>query len=209
MKQENEDRKLPVIDILPGATFYVDALKQLLIDTQNRTNTISPLEMLQLEDHYECVFDKQTRNLKLDNWRAIDDQRYVYVWLRPLEVYDIEGAKIRQGHEDILIPKNLPVIDIEGVKFIWDRGRTLLLQKENPYNQIHKSTLDMRGGEMGIYFDRLKKLVPFPHEINARRTDEKLPPHIRFIPVSEINQKIRLAEAKLKHPAPKRKGMRV
>lgn len=209
MREEHQSRKLPVVDLLPGATFYVDALKQLLIDTQDSTNTISPLEMLQLEDHYECVFDKQTRNLKQGNWRENDNERYVYVWLRPLEVYDVEGAKIRLGHEDILIPKNLPVIDIEGVKFVWDLERTLLLQKENPYNQIHKSTMDMRGSTMGIYFDKHKKLVPFPHEINARQADEKLPPHIRFVSASEINQKIRLAEAKLKHQAPKRKGMRV
>lgn len=209
MKQENENRKLPVIDILPGATFYVDAVKQLLIDTENPNNTISPMEMLSLEDHSEFVFDKQTRNLKPGNWMETDNHRYVLVWLRPLEVYDIEGAKIRDVQEGSLIQKNLPEINIEGVKFLWDRQHTLLLQKDNPYNQIHKSTMDMRGGIMGIYFDKHKKIVPFPHEINSRQPDEKLPLHIRFVPSSEINQKIRLAEAKLKHPTPKRKGMQI
>ncbi|WLD24314.1 hypothetical protein NU10_02620 [Flavobacterium dauae] len=208
MIQATKNRKLPIVEIVPGVRFYADAVNQLLIDTENSTNTISPLEMLPLEDHYECVFDLHTRNIKKDNWRETDNRRHVYVWLHPLEVYDSEGAKIRDAREGSLLKKNLPVIDIDGVKFLFDRSKTLLLQKDNPYNRIHKSTMDIRGGEMGLYFDRQKKVVPFPHEIEALHAQGGLPSHIRFVAVSEINRKINQAEKSVKPQIPKRKGMR-
>src|SRR5690606_17397755 len=69
MIQATKNTKLPIVEIVPGVRFYADAVNQLLIDTENSTNTISPLEMLPLEDHYECVFDLHTRNIKKDNWR--------------------------------------------------------------------------------------------------------------------------------------------
>lgn len=202
------NRKLPVINIA-GAEFYVDAVESVLIDTRDKNNTITPMDMLVLDDHTEMLFDKQTRNCKKDNWAVGNSERYAYVWLHPFEVYDIEGAKIRLGHEGTLIPKNLPVIDIEGVKFLWDDQRTRLLQRDNPYNQIHKSSMDLKGGVMGIYFDTQKKVVPFPHEIESHRANGRLPQHIRFVPAAEINQKVQLAKNAVNRPLPRKKGIRI
>lgn len=206
MKQK--ERNLPEVDV-GGIPFYADALRGMLIDKENKDNTLSTTDMLRLEDHYEFVFDKQTRSLKPHNWGDVLNERYAYVWLRHLEVYDIEGASIRLGHEGSLMPENLPAIDMDGTEFLWDRQRTRLLQKDNPYNQIHKCSFDVRGGEMGIYFDRNRKVVVFPHEMEKLQQNDRLSTDIRFIPAAEINKKIKLSEAKQKRSFPKRKGMRV
>lgn len=209
MRKEHENRKLPVIEIVPGAAFYVDAVNSELTDTRNPNNKIHLLDMIILSDHLELLFDKKIRNVKKGRWNKDNGKRYEYLWLRPLPVYDVEGAKVLVAKDVQHLPKNLPEIDIDGTRFLWHRALSELLQADNPFNQIHKCTMDMRKGEMGVYFDREKKVVPFPQEIEGLLIDGQLPPHIRFVPASEINQKIRRAEAALNHPAPKRKGMRV
>lgn len=205
---ENGNRKLPVIDIA-GAEFYVDAVKSVLIDTKDRNNVIRPLDMLVLDTHIEMLFDKVTRNAKWNNWRDMDNERYEYVWLRHLEVYDTEGAKIRLGRESALIPKNLPVIDVEGVKFLCDGQHTRLLQQDNPYNQIHKNDMVSKEGIMGFYFDTQKNVVPFPHELESVKSNGQLPSHIRFVPASEINRKVTQAENNIDCELPKSKGPRL
>lgn len=212
MEPEAENRNLPLVALFPGTTFYADAVHQVLIDTEDKNNTISVLEMVRLEDHYEFLFDCRTRNLKKDDWRKNNSEQQVYVWLRPLEVYDVEGAKIRDSKE-ILNPfaagKKLPEIDLAGVQFLWDREHTALLQKDNPYNQILPCSMDMRGEVAGIYFDKQKKVVPFPHEIHARSTKERLSSEIIFIPLAEINKKIMIAEKPFNRLVPKRTGKRI
>src|SRR3546814_555828 len=154
MNQDIEDnrRELPAIDIA-GVEFYVDAVRQLLIDTANVENTISTLDMMMLDDHMELLFDKETRNIKEGNWTERDDERYDYVWLRPLEVYDTEGAEILLGHEGQLIPKDMPVIDVEGVPFLWDKSTSRLLQQDIPWNQVSKSDMQQHDDGVGFYFD--------------------------------------------------------
>lgn len=205
MKQEK--RTLPEVTI-EGIPFYADAIREVLIDKENPDNTISTAAMLPQEDHYEFVLDKETRTLKPHNWGDLLNERYAYVWIRPLEVYDSEGAKIRIGQEDGLIPKNLPAIDIDGTKFLWDRENTRLLQKDNPYNQIHKCSFDVRSGDMGIYFDRKRKMVLFPQETQQFDYNGALPKDIRFVSAAEINRKINRAENPAKREVHKKKRMR-
>lgn len=191
MKQEN--KKLPTLS-LAGAEFYVDATQGLLTDTQNRENRIHIYEMLGLDDHFEMVFDKQIRNLKETDWNYTDQERYEYIWLRDLGVYDPDGANKNLTKEDILFLKDLPVIDIEGVKFLWNEQSSRLLQEDNPWNVIAKNDMTQREGIMGCYFDTQKKWVPFSHELPS--DIRVLPAHISFVPTSEINQKILLAQQK-------------
>src|SRR5690606_2272197 len=133
--------------------------------------------------------DKKLRNVKIGSWDAGDDDRYAYVWLRPMPVYDEEGAKILVAKDVQQLPENLPVINIDGTRFLWHRQGTELLQEDNPFNQIHKCTMDIRKREMGVDFDREKKIVPFPHEIDRLQIDGELPSHIRFVSTSEIDRK--------------------
>src|SRR5690606_2154266 len=141
MKKENENRKLPVIEIVQGAEFYVDAVNSELTDTRNPNNKIHLLDMIILSDHLELLFDKKIRNVKTGSWDAGDDDRYAYVWLRPMPVYDVEGAKILVAKDVQQLPENLPVINIDGTRFLWHRQGTELLQEDNPFNQIHKCTM--------------------------------------------------------------------
>lgn len=189
MKDENI--KLPTVN-LAGAEFYVDATRGLLIDTLNSDNHFHIYEMLRLDDHFEMVFDKKTRNLKESDWIHITDERYEYLWLRPLGIYDPEGAKKCLTEEDLLFLKDLPIIDIEGVKFLWEKESSLLFQQDNPWNVIAKNDMKSQEGKGGFYFDRQKNIVPFPHEMPSDAT--QLPAHIIFIPDSEITQQIQRAQ---------------
>lgn len=189
MNQEN--RKLPTVN-LAGTEFYVDASQGMLIDTLNSSNHFHIYEMLRLDDHFEMVFDKKTRNLKEGNWTDISGERYEYIWLRPLGVYDPEGAKKCLTDEDLLFLKSLPGVDVEGVKFLWEEESGLLFQEGNPWNIIAKNDAVQRDTVMGFYFDKEKSLVPFPNEIPSDKA--KLPPSITFVPLSEINLKIRKAQ---------------
>lgn len=205
MNQEN--RKLPTID-LAGAEFYVDAKSNVLIDTRNSSNTIHPHEALVLEDHFEIVFDKQTRNLKESDWTNIDDDRYAYIWLRPLGVYDPEGAKEKRSADDLERLASLPTIDIEGTKFLWEDRTSLLLQKDNPWNTISRNDLELRNGVAGIYFDKEKKVVPFPHEMPSDKTI--IPNHISFVLFSEINKEVlRAKQQKPQHNPSQKKGRKI
>lgn len=205
---EQEERKLPVIDIA-GAGFYVDAIHMVLIDTNDKDNIIHMMDLLDVGDHFEMLFDKVTRNVKKNDWRIWDNDRYEYVWLRPFEVYDIEGAKIRLGHENKLIPEKFPVIDVDGVKFLWDKQHTRLLQQDNTFNHINKNDMQFNKGIIGFYFDRQRKVVPFSHELEILKVNGKLPPHIRFVPSSEITEKVRKAEKAVDREPPRNKGMKV
>ncbi|MBT2621887.1 hypothetical protein [Chryseobacterium sp. ISL-6] len=201
-----ENRKLPTIN-LAGAEFYVDATCGLLTDTLNGANSIHIYEMLMLDSHFEMVFDKHTRNLKESDWTNIEDERYAYLWLRPLGVYDPDGAKEKLTEEDLHFLKNLPVIDIEGVNFLWEKQTGHLFQQENPWNMIAKNDAVQSEGVTGFYFDTNKKVVPFPHELPSAKG--MLPAHISFIPVSKINQKILLAgQQKTNQAVSRNKGKR-
>ena len=204
---EQEERKLPVIDIA-GAGFYVDAIHMVLIDTNDKDNIIHMMELLDVGDHFEMLFDKVTRNVKND-WRIWDNDRYEYVWIRPFEVYDIEGARMRFGHESKLISKELPVIDVDGVKFLWDKQHTRLLQQDNTFNHINKNDMQSNKGIIGFYFDRRRKVVPFPHEVEALKVNGKLPSHIRFVPTSEITEKVRKAKKAVDRASPRNKGIKL
>lgn len=204
---EHRGRKLPVIDIA-GVEFYVDAERYVLTDTQNSNNIITGLDMLWADDHFELLFDKQRRNIKPENWDERDGDRYEYVWLRPLEVYDREGADILLGHEGQLIPDDLPVIDIEGIGFLWDGAHTRLLQKDMPYNQITKNDMQRHDEGIGFYFDTERKVVPFPHELEQLRKAGNLPAHIRFVHQQDIVRKINEQE-QLKQEQTNRKGCRI
>ena len=189
---DKQSRNLPEVNI-GGATFFADALRGVLVDKDNKDNLIYTGDMLRLDDHFEFVFDKHNRCLTNSN-DGLEHDQFAYIWLRPLEVYDVEGAKMRLDNEEVSIPRNLPIIKIEGTAFLWDKCRTRLLQKDNPYNQIHKCSLDIHQGELGIYFDKRQKVVVFPQERKRFEQNGGLPEHIRFIPSAIINRKIRQAE---------------
>ncbi|MDR6546521.1 hypothetical protein J2810_002580 [Chryseobacterium rhizosphaerae] len=183
-----------------------------MIDTKNKDNTLSTGEMMRLEDHFEFLYDKNNRNIKWDDWTAPRGERYIYLWIRPLEVYDIEGAKLRDAQNSPSTSnkdKDLPEVNIGGTKFLWDTSNTVLKQKDNPYNRIYRCSMDMRCNVWGLYFDTQKKLSLFPHEIPSYAPTEKLPSHILFIPETEINKKILKAENDLTKKFSKRKGNRL
>lgn len=207
MEIQNRDdgRKLPVIEIA-GAEFYVDGKNGILIDTCDQNNIITPFDMCWADDHYEMLFDKEKRNSKTGDWFEWESERHEYIWLRPLEVYDPEGAMAKLGHEAQLIPKNLPVIEIEGVQFLWDRTNTRLLQKDMPYNQITKNDMQVYAAGTGCYFDTEKKWVLFPHEVEQLLSAGNRPQHIRFVHQEDIVQRINEQE-KLKQAT--RKGNRI
>ena len=212
MEKQLENRILPVVELFPGTTFYVDAINGILIDTENKDNTLSTGEMMSLEDHFEFLYDKKNRNIKWDDWRAPRGERYIYLWIRPLEVYDIEGARLRDAQDSPSTSKknkDLPEVDIGGTKFFWDDYNTVLKQKDNPYNRIYRCSMDKRGNVWGLYFDTQKKLSLFPHEIPSYDPTEKLPSHITFIPETEINKKLQKAINDITRKVSKGKGKRL
>jgi hypothetical protein len=188
---EELERMLPVINLLEGVDFYVDASKGQLIDTKDKSNIISVFDMLFLEDHFELLFDKSVRNVKESEWTT-GNESHEYLWLRRLEVYDPEGAKQSATENQLLKFKSFPVIEIEGIKFLWDGEQNLIRQQDNPWNAIYKNDLTFRSGAEGFYFDTQQKLVPFPHELPQEK--EGLPDHIKFVLKSELNVKIQRAE---------------
>ncbi|UIR57843.1 hypothetical protein LZQ00_08475 [Sphingobacterium sp. SRCM116780] len=201
----NEERILPTIEIA-GAYFYVDSLHDILIDTADKNNTIHVLEMMVLEDHYEMLFDKVNRNLKEYNWLERDDNRYEYIWLHPLEIYDPEGAKIALERSNVNLER-FPVIDIAGIPFLWNQQRSCLMLCENPFNRIHKcSYTTSDNGTWGIYIDTDKKVLPFPYELEALKSKNgNLPAHIKFVDISQINNQINAMKNKQAIPLKRKK----
>jgi len=193
-------RKLPVLqlDDIPGADFFVDSLNQVLIDIQNVDNKIYLLEMINLDDHSEFIYDKTKRNLKEGSWCDFDrdDERFSTVWIRPLEVYDIEGAKLYLDQHPFTL-EGLPVISIKGTDFYWSEYGEQLIQCDNPFNRIcKKDTLySYMNGEEGIYFDVNKKVSLFGYELcremqKMRGSETVLPHHIEFISHSSLSEQV-------------------
>jgi hypothetical protein len=190
---EELERNLPIISLVEGADFYVDAFNGQLIDTKDKSNIIYEFDMLFLEDHFEMLFDKSARKVKETGWEwTFGNPRYPYIWLRRLEVYDPEGAKKSATEEQLLKFKSLPIVEIEGIKFLWDRQQALLRRQDNPWNAVYKNDMGFRSGTEGFYYDTQRNLVPFPHELSLAK--EELPEHIKFVPKSVLLEKIQRAE---------------
>lgn len=212
MQQEQENRKLPIIEIVLGVEFYVDALKYMLIDTQDNRNTIQVRNMDHIGKHLEMVFDKSTRNIMPNNWKQHYpyDDRYERVCLYPLEYYDREGAKKLWKYEGVFAPDMIE-IDIKGVTFLFDHEIALFREKDCLYNTISRADMFWDSKEVyGFYFDTKRKATPFTHENIKYMKNEERPPHIAFIDLQEIGKKIREESRKLREAkAPQKKEKKV
>jgi hypothetical protein len=189
---KEQKRKLPIVDI-GGAEFFADAYKGWFIDTLNPENTIHPLSIIMLEDHLELLFDRHTRNIKASNWREWDDDRYKHILLHHVEFYDPEGMELAMKESGKNINRDLPVVEIEGVKFLWDNSLTALRQQDNLWNMIRMNDYSWDGDVHGFYFDVIRKVVPFRHEIPILKPGIRLPIHLKFIPYVRINEGINTA----------------
>lgn len=175
-KSEEIERELPTIE-LSGILFKVDAIRDILIDTEDATNTIHTGQLMQLDDdHYEFVFDRETRKLKAGMWLDRDETKQELIWLRALGVYDTEGAKILLDKHPEWQPKDLPTLEIEGEPFYVVSQYGHIAQVANPFNCIYK--MDLRHG---FHFDTEKKWALFPHEVELLEAKGELPPHVRFV----------------------------
>lgn len=187
----NSERKLPQIDVA-GTKFQVDAVKMELIQSDNPNNRIGLLDMMTLDDHHEFLFDKETKNIKPDNWNDRNDPRYEYVWIRRMEALDPEGMRslpfVQMAEQNM---KVFPVADIAGTPFYWHDAMTEFLQVDNLWNRISKSDGTKLDGKPGFYFDTQQKCVPFPHEMDRYKAGTNLPPHIKFVDLKLVLQDMR------------------
>lgn len=197
------NRKHPIIDI-GSISFFADATTEQLIEVGNPENKISVMEMLTLEDHHEFLFDKQSRNIKKGEWNDLEESEdLIYIWIRRIEALDPEGMRSHEATTRIEeAAKDLPVVDISGTKFYWDRKDASFLEVNNIWNKIYKNDLTIKDGVQGFYFDTRYHHVPFPHELKGYQNGSRLPAHILFISTQDVLQqtesKNQLADASRK-----------
>ncbi|MDR6546455.1 hypothetical protein J2810_002514 [Chryseobacterium rhizosphaerae] len=175
----------------------MDAVNQILIDTQNHSNIIDARRLNQGEDSLEAVFDRYTRNLALGNlekFKAKAD-RYLYIYMHRLEIYDREGAKLLWAYEGEPFVRSKTVeVEIEGIKYMYDQDYRLFREKDNPYNVLNRPNMWFnRNGEYGCYFDRQLGCAAMVQEVRKFQGEGTFPPHITFLKMSEITQKVRKA----------------
>ncbi|MGE8431499.1 hypothetical protein [Chryseobacterium joostei] len=194
---EREIRKLPVISLVEGADFHVDALNQQLIDTTDHNNIIDVRRMHHREDGLECIYDTAARNLysgRLDS-AMVNQNRYLKIHLHRLEIYDREGAKILWEYEGEPFMKSKMIeVEIEGIKFLYDQDYRLFREKDNPYNVLNRPNMWFnRDGEYGCYFDRKMGCASMYHEVLKFQREGTFPPHIAFLKMPEIIDKVHKA----------------
>lgn len=200
--------KFPVINIA-GVDFYVDAIPQQLIELDNPSNIIKTKDLAWTGSHFEMVFDKESRTAKKPGFFSeLYGTQYEYVWLRPLTVYDEEAARVLLEAGKPYLLKDLPVIDIEGVNFMWYRDAFSIQQQSCPWNEITPSDMRLHHDGVGFYFDTRQKVALFPHELERILLSGKLPQHIRFVHQQDIVRKINKQE-QLKQEQTNRKGYRI
>ncbi|KXH84851.1 hypothetical protein [Chryseobacterium kwangjuense] len=212
---ERDIKKLPVIKVDHDADFHVDAVNQILIDTQNHSNIIDARRMNHCEDSLEAVFDRYTRNLALgypEKFKT-SPERYLQIYMHRLEIYDREGAKLLWEYEGEPFMRSITVeVAIEGIKYMYDQDYRLFREKDNPYNVLNRPNMWFnRNGEYGCYFDRQLGCAAMVQEGRQFQREGTFPPHFTFLKMSEITQKVRnaLNNAYYKMKATNSKGRRM
>jgi hypothetical protein len=195
--EEEMNRALPIVDI-GGIKFYANAIREEYTEVENTMNSIHVIEMMNFEDHSEFLFDRNTRNVYKGNHNEIPDTADVlYVWLRPISSTDPAGMEllIHQGKYNWTEHYNtpLPVIEIGGTDFYIDLIRDGFRQVDNRWNMILFTDTNHKE-PWTVYFDTNIKNVPFRHEFDIYNPPDKLPDHIRLVPLPsgiEINKMLK------------------
>lgn len=175
----------PVIG-LAGTNFHVNAYALELSEVSDPENKITVMDMLNLEDHMELLYDRETKNAWQGYIGDAPPQRVQLFWLRPFGAMDPQGmaAKMEELNPGMpLLPENLPVIAIAGRPFFVDDNRKAFRDLANPWNMIFYNDVVQRGGQAGVFLDKVTSTVPFPHEFNVYDPTATVPDHIEFAAV--------------------------
>src|SRR5690606_12683608 len=89
--------------------------------------------------------------------------------------------------------QELPVMTLAGIEFLSHIHTGGLIQKDNPFNMISKSTIRGDGVTDGFYLDTENKWFVFDRELPDAKNNS-LPTHIVFVQTSEVSDKLIAAE---------------
>jgi len=172
----------PVIDIC-GTSFYVDATAMDLREVGKEDNCLNAIEMLDLGNHREFLFDKGLKNFFAGRWDLPNDPATAeWVFIPSLESIDEEGMKllISQGHYKTMIEEleGLPAVDIAGHQFLRNDLRKEFRQADNLFNILRFDDIMPEGNDMVCYFDTRTKNAPMPDVFSSFEKSDKMPDHV-------------------------------
>lgn len=77
---------------------------------------------------------------------------------------------------------------------MYDQDYRLFREKDNPYNVLNRPNMWFnRNDEYGFYFDRQLGDAAMNQEVRQFQRVGRFPPHITFLKMSEITEKVRNA----------------
>ena len=200
---ESPEQQLPILKI-EDSDFFVDVNNLQLIDCSNKTNTIHLSDMESVGNHYQFLFDKTSKNIPskiTSNYK--NNLKQVVISIRNLEFYDPKRAEEIYNNRGFKLEKNLPIINIEGTEFLWERRTALLHEKDNYWNTISSQDFNQTfKGKIGCLFNAVEKTVLLPYDLYQIVLKGQTPSHIHFVKENDVAKKILAAEEKFKSKIP-------
>lgn len=193
MNMANEERMLPMISLVAGVDFYVDAFNCRLIDTQDRNNVISGRHFNHFGRELHFHFDEATRNVGEPCCGNTD--QYKEIHLQQLEIYDREGSRLLWEYVGQMHPSVKAIeVEIAGIKFLYEFQNICFREKENPFNLLTRQDLhlDINNDQLGFYIDRKLRCPPLCKDLRDHRNGQKNPDLI-FVDTIKIGRSVELA----------------
>ncbi|AZB26917.1 hypothetical protein EG339_21180 [Chryseobacterium bernardetii] len=192
MDMANEERLLPMISLVPGSDFYVDALNYRLIDTQDRNNIISGRNINHCGRELHFHFDEETRNV--GELSCGNKDQYKEIHLQQLEIYDREGSRLLWAYVGQMHPRVKAIeVEIAEIKFLYEFQNICFREKENPFNLLTRQDLhlDINNDQLGFYIDRKLRCPPLCKDLRDHKNGQQNPDLI-FVDTVKIGRSIEL-----------------